>query len=144
MATSGLSRYGGWGLALLRVVVGGVFMMHGQQKLFEFGFDGVAENFSRMGIPLAEVAAVFITLLEFGGGIALILGLFTRPIALLLACDMLVAMLLVHLKNGFFNPGGVEFTLTLFAASIALVLNGPGEGALDQLIGKKRPGSGSS
>ena len=145
MAANGLGRYGGWGMTVLRVVVGVVFMMHGKQKLFDFGFDGVAEGFSGMGIPLPEVAAVFITLLEFGGGIALILGLLTRPLALLLAADMAVATLLVHLPKGFFIPDGVEFTLLLFAACIALALNGPGEAAVDQLIGKRRaPGGGSS
>lgn len=145
MAANGSSKYGEWGLTLLRLVVGVVFMMHGYQKLFEFGIDGVAEGFSGMGIPLPEVAAVFITLLEFGGGIALILGLLTRPVALLLACDMAVATLLVHLPKGFFLPNGYEFTLTLFAACIALALNDPGEAALDRLIGKKRvPRAGSS
>ncbi|HYJ79665.1 MAG TPA: DoxX family protein [Longimicrobiaceae bacterium] len=144
MAANGSARYGGWGLTLLRVVVGVVFIMHGKQKLFDFGFDGVSEMFSGLGVPLPEFAAVGVSLLEFGGGIALVLGLLTRPVALLLAADMAVATLLFHLPKGFYNPG-VEFTLTLFAACIALALNGPGEAALDRVIGRRRgPGAGSS
>jgi putative oxidoreductase len=125
-----------WGTALLRVVVGTVFLMHGGQK-FSMGFHAVAGFLSSIRVPAPEVAAILLTLLEFFGGIALVFGVFTRWIALLLAFDMAVAVLAVHLKNGFFNPAGVEFPLTLFAASVCLALSGSGAAAVDRMMGKK-------
>jgi putative oxidoreductase len=123
-------------LLILRVVVGVVFIAHGAQKLFTFGIPGVQSGFADMGIPLPSVTAVLITALEFGGGIALVLGLLTRLIALLLAFDMLGAILLVHLPAGFFLPQGYEFALTLLGAALAITLAGPGAWAVDALLGR--------
>jgi putative oxidoreductase len=124
-------------LLFLRLAVGVVFVMHGGQKIFVNGFRGVAEGFGHLGIPVPLVAAVVVMLVEFLGGLSLILGLFTRWGAVLLATVMLVAMLLVHLKNGFFLPRGFEFTLTLLAANLALALSGPGALALGSKIAKR-------
>jgi putative oxidoreductase len=114
------------GITVLRGVVGIVFAAHGYQKLFRFGIHGVSGMLGHLGIPLAGFFAVVVTLVEFGGGILLILGVATRVAAAFLAIDMIVALLVVHLKNGFFNPHGVEFPLTLLAASICLMLAGGG------------------
>jgi putative oxidoreductase len=121
------------GIAALRIVVGIVFLAHGYQKVFKFGFHGVEGMFGHMGIPLPAVAAIVVMLVEFVGGILLVTGLATRLPAALLAIDMLVAVLLVHAKNGFFNPGGVEFPITLLAACICLALSGGGAASLKRL-----------
>lgn len=126
----------GWGVLVLRVVVGIVFLAHGSQKLFLYGFAGVARSMGLLGIPAPEVAGVVVTLVEFIGGILLIAGLFARWAALLLAVEMAVAVLAVHLKGGFFLPSGLEYALTLLAANLVLVLEGPGQAALDAHINK--------
>ena len=139
MQRSDLSFTAAWGIALLRVVTGIIFLMHGQQKLFEFGIGGVTGMMTGLGVPAPGFMAIVVTLVALVGGIALILGAFTRIAALLVAIDVLVAFYLVHLPNGFFaTNGGVELVLLLATVGVTLILTGPGAMALDSLLPVER------
>jgi putative oxidoreductase len=72
---------------------------------------------------------------EFFGGLALVLGLLTRPAALVTALAMLVAIFAVHIGNGLFvSNNGYEYALTLFAVTLALAIQGAGRFALDGVL----------
>jgi putative oxidoreductase len=127
-------------LAILRLILGATFIMHGGQKLFVYGFDGVTGAFSQMGIPAPGFFGPFVAFVEFFGGIAITLGLLTRLAALGVGATMVVAILTVHLKQGFFNPGGVEFPLALLASAVALAITGAGAYSIDGAIAKRIDG----
>ena len=130
-------RHQALGIALLRVITGITFAAHGYQKVFVYGLAGVQGAFTKMGAPMPMVTGPLIACVEFLGGIALIVGLLTRLAALGLALDMLGALLIVHLANGFYLPKGYEFVLLLFAASMALMFGGPGALSIDSLLAAK-------
>jgi putative oxidoreductase len=126
-----------WGVTLLRVIVGIVFLMHGGQKIFYYGIHRVGGYFASVGIPSPELFAPLVTAVEILGGAALLLGLGTRWVAILLAIDMVGAILAVKFTGGFFAPAGFEYELTLLVANISLVLTGPGAASLEERIRKR-------
>jgi putative oxidoreductase len=126
------------GLAVLRLAVATIFIRHGAQKLFVFGFAGVTGAFTHMGVPFPGFTGPFIGVLEFFGGIALALGLLTRLFALGFVFDMLVAILLVKLKGGF---SGYELEFLLCGSSLALFLTGGSRFSVDALLGRREASS---
>ncbi|HMJ17626.1 MAG TPA: DoxX family protein [Gemmatimonadaceae bacterium] len=123
------------GLAVLRVAVAAVFINHGRQKLFVYGFAGVTGAFTQMGVPFPGIMGPLIGLLEFFGGIALLLGLLTRLLAVGFVCDMLGAILLVQLKRGF---SAYELEFLLLGSSLALALMGAGRFSVDALLSARQ------
>jgi putative oxidoreductase len=128
------SRQLGVGLAVLRIVVGTAFIAHGAQKLFTFGFTGVTAMFGHMGVPFPEITAPLIAVLEFFGGIALVIGFLTRLTALGFAVDMLGAIVFVKLKGGF---SGYELERLLLGSSVTLALTGAGQFSVDALVARR-------
>jgi putative oxidoreductase len=127
------------GLTVLRAVLGITFLLHGWQKFTEWTIAGTQASFAGMGVPLAEVAAPAVAVLELAGGALLVLGLATRVVAALLALAMVGALVLVHLPAGFFAAdGGIELVLVLAAASLLFALAGAGRWSVDHLIAAKR------
>ena len=124
---------------LMRLSAGVIFAAHGAQKLFGSfgggGLEGTAQWMASIGLEPGYLMALAAGSAEFFGGIALLLGLLTRPAAFVLAMTMLVAVITVHLPNGLFlSNNGYEFGLALLAITGALVLNGGGKLSLDRLL----------
>lgn len=124
---------------LLRVTTGLLLVPHGAQKLFGwfggYGVEATGQFFaSKLGLPAS--LALIAGLIEFFGGIALALGLLTRPIAALVAGMMAVAVISVHLGLGFFwTAGGFEYPLFWAITALYFVICGGGRYSVDQLIG---------
>ena len=127
-----------WAPLPLRIVVGITFLIAGGRKLFVIGFGGVGASFTRLGIPGAELWAVVVPLVEFLGGIAILLGILTRYVSAALAIDMIVAILAVHLPMGYFLPRGFAYPMVVLGGCLALLLGGPGRASLDAAMGLER------
>jgi putative oxidoreductase len=134
------SSRAGIGALILRLPLGAILAAHGAQKLFGwfggYGLDGTGQWMASIGFTPGVLMATLAGSAEFFGGIALVLGLLTRPAALVVAFTMAVAMT-VHLGNGLFvSNNGYEFALILLAASVALAFSGGGSLALDQRVSR--------
>lgn len=126
------------GIALVRIIVGVVFLAHGYQKFFVFGIAGATAAFGQMGVPAPGITAPLVATLELAGGIALILGFLTRLAALGLAINMLGAIVFVRLAGGFYIPNGAEYEIVLCVACIALVIAGAGAMSIDGAMAARR------
>lgn len=128
--------------AFLRVALGVIIFPHGAQKLLGwFGGNGYAGTVgffeSQLGIP--PVVSLLVILIEFFGGLMLIFGVFSRLAALGIIANMLGAMFLVHLPNGFFwTNGGVEIHLLIIAVALVVVLRGGGALSFDQALSERQ------
>lgn len=123
----------------LRVPAGIIFIAHGAQKLFGwfggYGIEGTGQWMASIGLEPGWLMAAMAGGAEFFGGLAILLGLLTRPAALVLAVTMVVAIVTVHLGNGLFMANnGYEFGLALLAMSVSLVLSGSGRFGIDRLL----------
>jgi putative oxidoreductase len=129
---------------VLRLMLGIVFFPHGMQKLLGwyggYGFEGTMGFFTaKLGIP--AVFAFLAIMAEGLGSLGLIAGLATRVAAFGIAVNMTVAVLMLHLSNGFFmnwfgnqKGEGYEYHLLVIAISIALMIRGGGKWSVDRLV----------
>lgn len=132
----------GWASLALRVPVGVILTAHGAQKLFGWfgghGLQGTADWLASIGLAPGMLMALLAGGAEFFGGLALIIGLFTRPAAFVSAVTMVVAIFSVHFTNGLLlDNGGYEFALSLLAITVALLIQGSGRLAVDNWIYNK-------
>ncbi|MEZ9873634.1 DoxX family protein [Vibrio sp. 10N.261.51.C6] len=129
----------GFAALVLRVPVGIILAAHGAQKLFGwfgcYGLEGTGQWMASIGLAPGYLMALMAGSAEFFGGLALIFGLLTRPAALVNAFAMLVAIFSVHISHGLFiSNNGYEFALALFAATLALAIQGGGKFAIDNRL----------
>jgi len=133
----------GWAGLVLRVPVGIILIAHGAQKLFGwfggYGLDGTGQFMASLGLEPGYLMALLAGSAEFFGGLALVLGVLTRPAALISAFTMAVAMFTAHIGNGLFMANnGYEYALTLLAVTVALTIQGAGYFSVDGLFLKNK------
>lgn len=145
------------GLLVIRLIVGSIFAVYGYAKLFggpgkgaqvspdaqkllgqgfvgqmeQGGIANVAGFMSSLGMPNPRAQAVALSAVEFGGGLALILGWKTRLAALALTYAQAIAIQKIHASNGLLGENGFETNAVLIAATAGLTLTGPGKIAIN-------------
>jgi putative oxidoreductase len=134
-----------FGIALLRSVVGLLFVGHGLQKLAGWfgghGLEGTSQAFEGLGLTPGRRHAIAAGVSEAAGGALLAAGLATPVGATLISGTMITAIRKVHARNGpWVTNGGYEYNLTLLAVVFAVVDVGPGEWSVDERLGVSRYG----
>ena len=133
-----------WALLILRLIVGGLLMGHGAQKLFGLfggaGLGGTGGWLASTGLRPGPLWALFAGLGEFGGGLLLLLG-FLNPLGSIgIVAVMAMAWAKAHWgKPIWVSEGGAELPLTNAAAALAVALAGPGAYSLDSALGLSLP-----
>ncbi|CAM3873051.1 Putative oxidoreductase MhqP [Vibrio aerogenes CECT 7868] len=124
---------------ILRVPAGIIFMAHGSQKLFGlfggYGLEGTGKWMASIGLEPGYIMALLAGSGEFFGGLALLIGLLTRPAATVTAFTMIMAIFSVHIHNGLFlQNNGYEYALSLLVICLFLLVQGAGRISVDQWI----------
>ena len=131
-----------YGLAILRIVLGIAMLVHGWSKL-SGGVENVAGFFGgRLGIPAPGLMAWVVTIVELVGGILLVAGFLTQIVGILIALDLLGAILFAYLRGGapFIDKGQIswEKEVVFAAAALCIALAGPGAWSVDDAIAENR------
>ncbi len=127
------------GLLILRLVAGLSFMAHGAQKLFGWfgghGLKGTGGWMESLGLKPGVLMAVMAGAGEFIGGLLFAAGLITPLGATLIVVTMIMAIVTVHGKNGYWSTAnGYEYNLLLIAVAVGVALIGAGDYSLDALL----------
>ncbi|MCD5975191.1 DoxX family protein [Pseudomonas quasicaspiana] len=134
-----LTTRAGYGLTVVRILVGIIFVAHGSQKLFGafggYGLEGTGQYMASLGLTPGYLMALLSGSAEFFGGLGLVVGLLARPAALVLAATLVVAIFSVHIHNGLFMANnGYEFALALLGGVVAVLIEGAGKLSIDRAI----------
>lgn len=133
------TTHAAYGISIIRIVLGIVFMAHGSQKLFGMfngpGLEGTSQFMASLGLEPSYLMAILAGTGEFLGGLLLFLGLFARLGAILTTIVSIVALFSVHIHHGFFmSNNGYEYILVLMITSFAIVIEGAGKLSIDSKI----------
>jgi putative oxidoreductase len=128
-----------FGLLIIRLVIGILFMGHGAQKLFGwfggYGLKGTGGWLESIGMKPGVTMALLAGLTELVGGILFASGLLTPLAGIMIAATMVIGIAKVHGPNGIWaTSNGYEYNLVLIAIAIGIALVGPGQYALDALL----------
>ena len=137
----------GWGLLVLRMAVGLIFFVHGWMNILGGREAFLRAMFSMAGWEAPDLVIWLLTGLEFLGGLGLLLGMFTRPVAFLLSAEMIGAMTLFYIREGLVIVAvpnvplayAFEYPLALLGALICLAFAGPGHYALENRRATQEP-----
>jgi putative oxidoreductase len=134
-----------WAILLIRIALGTIMFAHGAQKVLGWWGGPGFNQWTNQAAPFPEMRPAWLwmgaaALSELVGGAMVLIGLYTRIGAFLIAIVMLVAILGVHWKSGLFiKDGGFEFPLALFGMAAALLIHGGGSASIDsQMQGGKK------
>jgi putative oxidoreductase len=136
-------EFGNFAWAFLRILYGAFYIPHGMQKLFgAWGGGGMVEGLAkaidgRLGWHPGIFWAYYIGCLEFFGGILLVLGLLTRPVALLFCGFMFVAAVQFNTQAWWWTQSGREMPLLLLGIALVIVIRGGGPYSLDRKFGRE-------
>ena|SRR5215208_6105884 len=129
------ARLQGWGITIVRVMTGIIFLINGLQKV---SLQESVARFNELGSPYPSALAFIVLLVEVIGGSALVVGLFTRLVSIPLALGMLLDVLVVHPPSSVFvTDASFESAFLRLGASVALILAGSGKAALDGLLASR-------
>lgn len=121
------NKYSDYAILLLRLGVGYIFIVHGWGKLT--GIEGTAGFFGGLGVPIPLVMAWVVAIVEFFGGIMVIVGAYTKIVNLLLAITMAVAIII--------QEGNFEIELILFLVTFSLFMVGAGNYSIDHKMANR-------
>ena len=134
-----MSLLASFGLLIIRVLLGLTFAAHGTQKLFGWfgghGIEGTGGFFESIGIKPGKMMAVFAGAGELVGGLLFAIGFLTPLAAIIISLTMLVAIIKVHIKNGYWaGNNGYEYNALIIIAAAGVAFIGPGVFSIDELI----------
>ena len=139
-----LSKYGEWTPVFLRIALGLILIVHGYDKLFSSGVASFTSFLANIGFPAAMLFAWVVSIVEFFGGIFILVGLFTRIVSLFIVIQFIVILILkifkfstpfVDFKTG---VGGFQLDLIILAVALALLIRGSGKKwSLEKTVLKK-------
>lgn len=135
------------GILVLRVVTAVIFIRHGWGDVVEAGVSTNVENYRGAGIPIPEVSAYFTAYTQLVGGVLLAVGLLSRVAAAGMAVVMAGALIWVHAGEPIpmgQDGSGSGFALAMGAASVALLLVGPGRLSVDHLLAGRITGTSTA